>query len=272
MFPPMLIPALRAIAFVVALSTALVFVAPVQALARRFGWGVQRAIQMRFCRVMCAIIGIRVEPQGGLPDPGPRFVVSNHVSWTDIIALASLYPLTFLAKSEVANWPVLGLLARLQGTLFVRRETRADVGRVNAALAGALREGRDVVLFAEGTSSNGTQLLPFHSAHFAALSSFCAGRHDVSLAPTAIVYAGGDGAPVDVGWYGDMTFMPHLWSLMRRGGVTCRIVFGEAIAPSGDRKEMATTTQERVRGLLAAARRERGRAAEESPIYWTNSP
>ncbi|WP_442753394.1 lysophospholipid acyltransferase family protein [Methylocystis sp. JAN1] len=235
-------PYLRALLFVAAMAAAFVFLVPAQAVARRRGWGVQHRIQTGFCRLICATIGIKVTPIGALPASAPRFVVSNHVSWTDIIALASLYPLVFLAKSEVAGWPVLGFLARLQGTVFVPRGSRKDITRVNAAIRNVLREGRDFVIFPEGTSSDGAQVLPFRPTHFGALRG-----HDGALAvtPVAIRYT------ADCGWYGDMTFLPHLWSLMKRGGVECLVAFGEAIDARGkDRKQLASEMEAQVRAKL----------------------
>lgn len=244
-------PYIRAFAFVAAMAAAFVFLVPIQAIARRRGWAVQHSIQTGFCRLMCGVIGIKVAPAGALPASSPRFVVSNHVSWTDIIALASLYPLVFLAKSEVAGWPVLGFLARLQGTVFVPRGSRKDIPLVNAALCGVLREGRDLVVFPEGTSSEGVDVLPFKPAHFDAIEGYDGAA---AVAPAAILYT--DGArPVDVGWYGDMTFLPHLWSLMKRDGVHCRIAFGEAIAFEGkDRKALAAETEAQVRAMLQEMR------------------
>lgn len=247
-------PYLRAFGFVATMAFAFVFLVPVQTLARRYGWRLQYPIQTGFCRAMCRVIGIRVETQGRLPGATPRFVASNHVSWTDIIALASIHPYVFLAKSEVSSWPVLGFLARLQGTVFVSREARAKMSRVNDALAQVMREGRDLVVFAEGTSSDGSQVLPFRAVHFAPLRDLAdATQSKVSptLAPVAIVYSDGE-RPLDVGWYADMTFLPHLWSLMKRGGVTCHIAHGDAIdnAP-GDRKALAASAEGRVRELHA---------------------
>jgi len=240
---------LRALAFAFALTVSLVFVAPLQWLARRNNWPIQHRIQMMFCRVMLAIIGIRVQARGTLPGVRPRFVVANHVSWTDILALASVNPLVFLAKKEVESWPVLGFLARLQGTVFVERENRRAIPLVNAALTEKMRGGEDVVVFAEGTSSDGSSVLKFNAAHFAMLADMQAAGEVFTLAPAGVAYS------QDVGWYGDMTFAPHLWSLMRRGGVVCHIFFGEAVETQGlDRKALAAETEARVRGLLQAAR------------------
>lgn len=246
---------LRAFVFVLAMTGAFVFFVPVQWLARRRGWPLRHRIQMGFCRTICAIIGIEVREHGRLAGDSPRFVVANHVSWTDIIALSSLYPLVFLAKREVAGWPALGFLARLQGTVFVDRANRRAIPLVNEALAERLRRGEDVVVFAEGTSSDGVGVLKFNASHFAMLRELATANEGLalSLAPAAIVYTerGGCGR-LDVGWYGDMTFLPHLWSLMKRGGAKCHILWGEAVDPqSGDRKALAAATEERVRNLLA---------------------
>ena len=241
-------PYLRAFAFVAVMAASFVFLVPVQALARRRGWPIRHKIQTGFCRAVCAAIGVKVVAKGALPLKTPRLLVANHVSWTDIIALASLHPFIFVAKSEVADWPVLGFLAKLQGTIFVDRGSRKDVARVNGALADALGAGGDVVIFAEGTSSDGTQVLPFNSAHFAPLAGLAV---DAVIAPAAIFYSNGE-KPIDVGWYGDMTFLPHLWSLMKRGGARCHVAFGELIATRGkDRKALAAETQAQVAALLA---------------------
>lgn len=248
---------LRALAFFFTLTSAFIFLVPLQALARRRGWPIQHAIQTRFCRAVCAVIGIKIDARGALPSRAPRFVVANHVSWTDIVALASVYPLVFLAKSEVARWPVLGLLARLQGTVFVKRGARHDVARVNDALADVLRAGGDLVVFPEGTSSDGVAVLPYRSAHFAPLEAMAARGEAPTLAPVAISYSNGV-RRIDVGWYGDMSFLPHLWSLMKRGRTQCHIVFGEAIETSGkDRKTLAAETHARVQKLLASHGRNR---------------
>ncbi len=254
---------LRAAIFLCVLACVFVFVVPIQWLARRRDWALQHAIQTAFCRVVCAVIGVRVTAHGRLPSEAPRLIVANHVSWTDILALSSLHPLVFLAKSEVSTWPVLGFLARLQGTVFVERANRRKIPLVNKRLAEKLRERRDIVIFPEGTSSDGSAVLRFNTAHFGPLCDFADdwGRSAPTLAPVAILYAEPGADPfdgaIDVGWYGDMTFLPHLWSLMRRGGVACHIFFGDAIDAEGGRKALANAAEDSVRNLLRAPRRER---------------
>jgi 1-acyl-sn-glycerol-3-phosphate acyltransferase len=145
---------------------------------------------------------------------------------------------------------VLGLLARLQGTVFVERGAKQDVARVNDALADVLRAGGDLVVFPEGTSSDGAQVLPFRSAHFAPLETLAARGEAPTLTPVAIAYS--DSArQIDVGWYGDMTFLPHLWRLMKRRRTQCHVAFGDPVETTAkDRKTLAMETRERVRALL----------------------
>lgn len=239
---------MRAALFILAMAATLAIAAPLQALARWRGWRMQDSIQRGFCRLVCAIIGIEVALTGRPPSRRPMFVVANHLSWTDIIALASVHPFVFLAKREVASWPVLGFLARLQGTVFVDRGARRGIPGVNAALVRTLRDGRDLVVFAEGTSTDGATPPRFKAGHFDAAREAAA-----VVAPVAIFYSDGK-SPIDLGWYGDMTFLPHLWRLMRRGGARCHIRFGEAIdARDKDRKALAEDAQAQVRALLREA-------------------
>ncbi|MGQ0685088.1 lysophospholipid acyltransferase family protein [Bradyrhizobium sp.] len=251
-------PYLRAIGFLAALAVTYLFAVPFQWFARRYDWTLQHRVQTGFCRMMLAIIGIRVRSHRQLTGASPRFVVANHVSWTDILALASLYPLVFLAKKEVASWPVLGFLARLQGTVFVDRGNRRGIPQVNAALSEVLRAGRDVVVFAEGTSSDGASILKFNAAHFAMLCDLQSSEvpPPFILAPVGIAYTETDQAkPADIGWYGDMTFVPHLWSLMKRDDVVCHIAFGPPVETAGrDRKALAAAAETSVRALVQATR------------------
>lgn len=240
-------PYLRALHLLFVVIFGVVALAPIQTLARRRGWRLQHHIQTGFCRAACRAIGLRVTARGALPDQAPRLVVANHVSWTDIIALASIYPFVFLSKSEVETWPLLGLLARVQGTIFVVRDARRDIARASAALAGALDAGRDVVVFPEGTSTDGAEILPFRPGPFEALQK--TGEPAV-VAPVALRYTDIAGRPVDLGWYGDMTLVDHIRKLLRQNGAICHIRFGAAIVPTGvDRKTTAMLAEKQVRSL-----------------------
>lgn len=240
---------IRALRLFLVVAVGLVALAPVQTLARRRGWRLQDRIQTGFCRAACRAIGLRIVTHGALPEAGPRLVVANHVSWTDILALASLHPLVFLSKSEVESWPLLGQLARVQGTIFIVRDARRDLARASAALAEALDAGRDVVVFPEGTSTDGRDILPFRPGPFEALRKTTG---PAIVAPVALRYTDKAGAPADLGWYGDMSLIDHIRKLLRQKDPVCHVRFGAAIAaPDADRKTVATLAETQVRALHA---------------------
>ena len=170
------------------------------------------------------MFGLRIEVNGRLARDAPVLVLANHVSWLDISVIGSLGPLSFVAKSEVERWPVVGLFARLQRTVFIDRARRAHTAEVNATVARRLAGGDIIVLFPEGTSSDGNRVLPFRSslvgAARAALSASGAGT--IQLQPLAITYTRRNGLPLtrrdrpEIAWYGDMDLAPHLAALIRR--------------------------------------------------------
>lgn len=242
-------PYIRAMLLLLVLSGTFVLVAPIQAVLRLLNRPESGLVQRRFSRLVSRVIGVRIVSTGFAPDKKPKLIVANHVSWTDIIALTSVTATTFLAKSEVATWPLLGALARLQGTVFIRRGDRRQIASVNAELTRVLRNGENLVIFPEGTSTHGVMEPRFNPSHFAV-----AQLTDAEILPVAIFYADETGQ-ADVGWYGDMTFLPHLWRLMKRRGVECHVLFGDAIhIREADRKSLALQAQGQVRKLLVEAR------------------
>jgi 1-acyl-sn-glycerol-3-phosphate acyltransferase len=216
---------------------------------------------VRFHRVFVALFGLRVT-QSGTP-PGaeePALVLSNHVSWLDIIVLGSLRPLSFVAKSEIAGWPVVGTLARLQRTVFIDRARRADTANVNATVAQRLARGDLIVLFAEGTTGDGTRLLPFRSSLVGAARAAVAGEGParIRLQPLAITYPRRNGLPLvraerpEVAWYGDMDLAPHLAAFFDGGPIDVHVVWGTPIAVEAgtDRKRATALAEASVRTAL----------------------
>ena len=237
--------------------------APIQRLARRRGWALARNIPPFFARTICGLLGLRVRFEGEQLGPKPRMIVSNHVSWSDILVFASRETPCFVAKSEVAGWPMLGTFARVQETIFVRRDSRADVPRVNAAMAEKMMAGEDVLLFGEGTSSDGEGVLSFKPSHFAAardLLRLYPAVASVTVQPAAIAYVSAGGQKLDaagrrrLAWVGDAELAPHVWQLLKSAPVDCVVRFGAPLAFSldSDRKAIALATEERVRELAAA--------------------
>ncbi|HEX5508031.1 MAG TPA: lysophospholipid acyltransferase family protein [Pseudolabrys sp.] len=228
------------------------------------GWGF---ICRNYYRVLCKIMRIRVHVTGTQVRDRPVLFVSNHVSWTDILVIGSLCPVAFVAKSEVRKWPLVGITAQIQRTVFVDRARRHQTAGAVAEIAKRLKGGTPVVLFAEGTSSDGNRVLPFRSALIGALRDGANYETEKPflIQPMAICYTGAQGLPMGrqhmplVAWYGDLDFMPHIKNLIKRGAVDAVVSFGEPIAASGDedRKEMAKTLENTVRRIMTTALRGR---------------
>lgn len=214
--------------------------------------------QKSLCRLTCKSLGIAVESSGELPTGAPILVVANHISWTDIIALGSLSPLVFVARHDLAGWPVLGTLARAYGALFVERGRRRLIRDVNRQMASKMAESHVVALFPEATTGDGTRLRRFHSPHFAAASDLLSkdpSKGVVLVVPVAIAYTRRRGLPLgrtgraSIAWYGDTTFAPHLLDLTRGGSVTCQVRILDPIAfdRNTNRKTVARTAAEAIR-------------------------
>jgi 1-acyl-sn-glycerol-3-phosphate acyltransferase len=256
-------PYIRAVLLIFALGGFYLIGAPLQRLARRRGWASSREIPPFFARTICALLGLRVRFEGEELGPKPRMIVANHVSWSDILALASRETPCFVAKSEVSGWPLLGAFARVQDTIFVRRDSRTEVPRVNAAMAEKMVAGEDVLLFGEGTSTDGAGVLSFKPSHFAAARDVFRLFPEISavtVQPAAITYTHARGIPLDeagrrdLAWFGDADLAPHIWLLLKSAPVDCVINFGAPLtfAPESDRKAIALETEARVRALAEA--------------------
>jgi 1-acyl-sn-glycerol-3-phosphate acyltransferase len=233
---------------------------PLQRLARRRGWRLAQRMPPFFAKTLCFLLGLRVVFDGAALGAKPRMIVSNHVSWSDILVFASRETPCFVAKSEVAGWPVLGAFARVQDTVFVNRESRADISRVNAEMAAKMKAGEDVLLYGEGTSSDGEGVLAFKPSHFAAARDLLRLYPEVAavtIQPAAIAYVSARGKRLDaegrraLAWFGDADLAPHIWTLLKSAPVDCRVRFGDALAYRNDtdRKAIALETEACVRTL-----------------------
>jgi 1-acyl-sn-glycerol-3-phosphate acyltransferase len=212
-------------------------------------------------RGCCRIAGLRVRVHGTPAASGPTLFVANHVSYLDIVVLASLVDAGFVAKAEVAGWPLIGLLARIGRTVFVQRRATHCAAQRNA-LAERLRAGDSLILFAEGTSSAGARVLPFKSSLFAAVECLPGGP-SIQVQPVTIAYARlRGGLPIDhalrslYAWYGDMELAPHLWAVLGLPGALIEVRFHAPLiaAEFGSRKALARHAERQVADGLIAAR------------------
>jgi 1-acyl-sn-glycerol-3-phosphate acyltransferase len=250
----------------VALAPAFLVGLPLQWLALKLGWrAAYRWMPVLFHRYLLMALRVRVERMGEADARRPLLIVSNHLSWLDIVVISSLAPVSFIAKSEVGAWPGFGTLARLQRSIFVERARRGKTAEVNATIADRLSAGDAMVLFAEGTTSDGNRVLPFRSALIGAAQALGQGGTS-HVQPLNIAYPAIAGLPatrVDqphIAWYGDMDLVPHLSDLLALPPITVRASFGEArvFTNGGDRKAMTLALETDVRQMHAAAL---GRAA-----------
>jgi 1-acyl-sn-glycerol-3-phosphate acyltransferase len=195
-------------------------------------------------RGVCALLGIRVTVQGSPPSP-PFLLVANHLSYVDIVILASRAEGVFVARGDLSGWPILGRLSRSVDTLYVDRQNRRDLPRIGSSMETMLREGRGVYLFPEGTSTGGETILPFKPAILD-----LAARNAIPVWHAAISYTtppGATSASQAVCWWGDMTFFKHLVNLTRLPGFEARLSFGDAPLQSRDRKALAAGLWREVR-------------------------
>ena len=235
----------------------------------------QRDVPLLFHRLYCAVIGIRITQVGKLTSDKPVLILANHVSWSDISVIGAVAPVTFVAKSEVKSWPVFGWLARLQNTIFIERDRRNKTGDHARAMADRLLGGDAVLLFPEGTSSDGIRILPFRSALIGSVHHVIgdATHHDrVIVQPVSLAYVRYGGVPVGralrdkVAWWGDMDLVPHLFGVIANGAVDVTVSWGEPVAydMSADRKQIARDAEASVRRMTSLALRS-PRPAHETP-------
>lgn len=233
------------------------------------------ALPLLFHRLTCRCLGVRRRVRGTPPPPGSGgLIVANHVSWLDISVVGAEQPVCFVAKSEVRSWPVIGFLSRLQHTLFIDRSRRGATADVAAQMGARLSAGEAVVLFAEGTTGDGTRILPLRSSLLGAAHE-ALGKgggepdtdDDIAVYPLTISYvgfhgiAGGRAERTALAWYGETELAPHLRTVLAVGAIDVELVWGEPIAMG--RK---TTRKAATRWAEAAIRKARQETVSGRPL------
>ncbi len=208
----------------------------------------------RFCRRVVRALGVSWRVEGELPLEGA--VVSNHLSYLDILLYAAVRPFVMVAKSEVRGWPLIGWLTSRAGTVYVvRGGGPTTYPGVNRAMAEAYRSGFPVLFFPEGTTTNGSEVLPFRRGLFHSVLN-----EGVALRTAALAYSiheGGDATVAeDVCWCGDALLAPHLWRLAGIDRVRAVVRFGEVVAERRDRFVLSERARERVQEMYIELRGE----------------
>jgi 1-acyl-sn-glycerol-3-phosphate acyltransferase len=225
---------LRAAARLLAIAVVTGVLFPLYLLTRR------RGIVRGWYRALARILGLRTTVTGN-PPRGVFLLVTNHVSWLDVFLLGSVIDVTFVAMAEIRHWPFMGTLSSSVGTIFVKRDSRADALRVADAIEEALAAGKAVALFPEGAASDGRDVMAFKSALLEP-----AARAGLPVHYAAIVYAS-PAAP----WFGETGFVEHFQQVIRVPRLDATLQFGGS-ASGPDRKELAKRLHTGVRDALRA--------------------
>lgn len=237
---------------------------PLQGLALKLDSRLRLRIPLVYHRLVCRLFGIRVTTIG-TPVKGAALMMSNHSGWLDIPILSSITPISFVAKQEVGTWAFFGLLARLQRSIFVRR-SRVKAREDRDSIRKRLIEGDTLMVFPEGTSSDGNRVLTFKSTLFSAAE--LAIGEDVNhraihaaVQPVSVAYVSLHGVPMGrenrpfFAWYGDMELVPHLWQAFEMGPIDVVVEFHEPLTvdEAGGRKQLAAAAESAVReGVVRA--------------------
>lgn len=188
----------------------------------------------KWCRIALRRLNVRHETIGDFPSEG--LIISNHLSYLDILVLSAMHPCLFVSKKEVKAWPMFGWLATLAGTIYIDRERRADVARVNAELVQGLSSGVPCVLFPEGTSSNGEQVLPFRSSLLQPAVECSA-----EITPAYIAYSDPRAC-----WFGEMEFLPHAIEMLGIERIDATVRFSPSRLKAEERKAATKAAYEKV--------------------------
>jgi 1-acyl-sn-glycerol-3-phosphate acyltransferase len=251
---------------------------PVQALGLGLGRPWVASFPRFYHRQCCRMLGLAVRIIGNPTPARPVLFAVNHVSYLDITVLGSLIAGSFIAKTEVARWPLFGWLARLQRSVFINRQVRSTAEQRDS-IAGRLAANEALILFPEGTSGDGNRILPFKSALFSVADHRAAGP--VTVQPVSIAYTRLDGMPIGrrlrplFAWYGSMAMAPHLWTVLGLGTVEIVVEFHAptTMADCGSRKALARYCEDAVaRGLARALSGRFGSLAEPEPPPEAEAP
>jgi 1-acyl-sn-glycerol-3-phosphate acyltransferase len=254
------------VAFLIIASTAVVLALP-QYLIVKSGIGSPAVIPQLWHRIVVWALGIRITVHGTIAADRPLMLASNHISWTDILVISSVAKVCFIAKSQLGGWPIFGTLARLHRTVFVDRERRRKSGEQASELAERLTAGDVMVLFAEGSTSDGNLLLPFKSTLFGAAEIAVRERaaETVHIQPVAITYTRLHGMPMGrqrrrtlAAWIGDTDLIPHFRALLREGAIDVEVEFGEPVefSTGSDRKLVTRRIEGEVRRMMSTMLRD----------------
>lgn len=242
---------------------------PLQALLLTLPGEAKIAFSRCYWSVMCQLLGLQVRvigaPAQATADGRPIIYVSNHSSWLDVPVLGGRLSACFIAKDQVAGWPIIGTVARLGRTVYVRR-SRASTGRERDDMGARLSAGDNLILFPEGTTSDGSRVLPFRSAFLSVAElPVTPDKRTPIVQPVSLVYDRLSGLPMGraarplFAWYGDMDLFSHFWQLAQHQGFRASVLLHQPLDPEryASRKELAAACWTVVAGGASTLRQNR---------------
>lgn len=268
----------RAIATLVLFLTWTALLIPLQMLLIRLRSPWRRSLPHFYHRSVAWLLRVRVRKIGAASAKPPVLFVSNHISWLDIVVLSAALPASFIAKQEVNDWPFFGLLARLQRTVFVERNNRHRTAEHRDEMRERLEQGDNLILFPEGTSSDGLRIHSFKSAFFAVAEHPVEGKLPF-VQPISLGYSKLNHMPVGrrwmriFAWVGDEDLVPHLWRFLKSGPSEAVVELHQPVtmAQFASRKGMAAWCHQRVLEGLSDinAGRAPGPRTQPKPLHLT---
>ncbi len=255
----------RTLFFLFVFLPVLIVIIPSQGLIVRFNLPFWTVLPRLFHRLACIFLGLRVRVIGQPATGRPTLLVSNHISWTDVVAIGSAADVTFVAKSEVKDWFFVSLMADLQRTIYVDRKRRADTGRTSREMGTRMAENGAVLLFAEGQSDIGTHVLPFRTALVGAAQHAMieAGAKNVAIQPLTIAYTAMQGLPVSrnerllIAWIRSKSLRQNIREILTGSVKSVTVAFGLPmnLSEDDDRKRITRLAENEVRRTLVALNR-----------------
>lgn len=215
-----------------------------------------------YYRRLTRVLGLRVITRGVQSIAKPQLVVSNHISYFDIVALGSVIAGDFIAKADIAKWPIFGIMAKAGRSVFIDRR-RSATSNARDQIQERLDAGDTLIMFPESTSGDGNHVKTFKSALFTVAERHVTDAQGqtsaVAVQPVSMAYTRLNGLPLGVGWrpyvawYGDMELVPHLWRIAKLGTITVEITFHPSVMPSEftSRKALAAHCDQVVRRGMA---------------------
>ncbi len=254
MFPPI-------IKLCVRLPILIIFVVvclPVQIILHMTGWRIKSILPVLTFRLVLFLASIKRRVHGPKPERG-TLILSNHVSWLDIVLIGATVPVNFVSKDDIARWPLFGLLARVAGTIFISRKKVGETMKQKNAMQKKLAAGERVVLFAEGSTGNGTIVLPFKSSLLAAAET-PEDKKPIKIQPMTLVFSKLRGLPmsrrmrIEYAWVGHLSLVPHMLKVLAGPPIRVDLIFHPPtdLASHKGRKELAKAAHAQVQSGLAA--------------------